>query len=183
MIRNARTGFRSLRRTPGFAVAAILTLALGIGLSTAVFTIANALLLRRLPVRDQDRIVLLWGETRDKRFRNFPLASKTPAPSSATAARSSAAPSSATRCLGASRPAMATEPPASSRRSPAALLRRPRRAPALGRTLTATDDQFGAEPVAVLSYSAWQRQFGVTRRSWDDASAYTRRPRPTRSSG
>src|SRR6185503_13817728 len=73
LIRNARTGFRSLRRTPGFALAAILTLALGIGLSTAVFTIANALLLRRLPVRDQDRIVLLWGETRDKRFRNFPL--------------------------------------------------------------------------------------------------------------
>ena len=73
LIRNARTGFRSLRRTPGFAIAAVLTLALGIGLSTAVFTIANALLLRRLPVREQDRIVLLWGETRDKRFRNFPL--------------------------------------------------------------------------------------------------------------
>src|SRR3954469_18106093 len=73
LIRHVRTGFRSLRGTPGFASAAILTLALGIGLSTAVFTIANALLLRRLPVRDQDRIVLLWGETRDKRFRNFPL--------------------------------------------------------------------------------------------------------------
>ena len=71
--RNIRVGGRSLRRTPGFAVTAILTLAIGIGLSTAVFTVAEALLIRRLPVVDQNRVVLLWGETRDGRFANFPL--------------------------------------------------------------------------------------------------------------
>jgi putative ABC transport system permease protein len=43
-------------------------LALGIGLSTAVFTVADALLLRRLPVHDQDRLVVLWGESRDRAF-------------------------------------------------------------------------------------------------------------------
>lgn len=46
-------GARSLRRNPGFAVTAILTLALGIGLSTAVFTVADALLLRRVPAVDR----------------------------------------------------------------------------------------------------------------------------------
>jgi hypothetical protein len=58
-----RLATRSLIRAPGFAVTAALTLALGIGLSTAVFTVANAILFRELPVRDQDRIVALWGET------------------------------------------------------------------------------------------------------------------------
>ena len=46
-----------------FAATAIATLALGIGLRTAVFTVAEALLLRDLPVRDQDRLVALWAET------------------------------------------------------------------------------------------------------------------------
>src|SRR5687767_1534564 len=64
-LQDIRTGFRSLRRTPGFALTAILTLALGIGLSTAVFTVADALLIRPLPVREQDRIVALWGAKRD----------------------------------------------------------------------------------------------------------------------
>src|SRR3989441_7979131 len=59
---------RSLRRTPGFALTAILTLALGIGLATAVFTVADALLLRRLPVRDQDRLVVLWSQAPDRGF-------------------------------------------------------------------------------------------------------------------
>lgn len=72
LTRNVRFGLRSLRRTPGFTLTAALTLALGIGLATAVFTVADALLIRRLPVRDQDRLVLLWGETPDGRFTNFP---------------------------------------------------------------------------------------------------------------
>jgi hypothetical protein len=70
---NIRLGLRSMRRSPGFAATAILTLALGIGLGTAVFSVAEALLLRRLPVRDQERIVVLWGEKRDGSFANYPL--------------------------------------------------------------------------------------------------------------
>src|SRR5437773_8947939 len=72
LLPNIRLGIRSLRRTPGFALTAIVTLALGIGLATAVFTVADALLLRRLPVRDQDRVVVLWGERRDQTF-TYPL--------------------------------------------------------------------------------------------------------------
>src|ERR1043166_1408530 len=56
-----RVVLRSLRRTPGFTATAVLTLALGIGLSVAVFTVAEALLLRRLPFREQGRLVVLWG--------------------------------------------------------------------------------------------------------------------------
>ena len=68
-----RLAVRSLARAPGFSITATLTLALGIGLSTAVFTIADAILIDRLPVRDQDRIVLLWGKTRDGRMPNVPM--------------------------------------------------------------------------------------------------------------
>src|SRR6266540_1872604 len=63
---------RSLARTPGFTLTAILTLALGIGPATAVFTVADALLLRRLPVHDQDRLVVLWGQALDRAF-TYPL--------------------------------------------------------------------------------------------------------------
>src|SRR2546430_12429377 len=68
-----RYALRNLARTPCFALTAILTLALGIGLSTAVFTVADALLLRKLPVRDQDKLVTLWGEKRDGSVKNWPL--------------------------------------------------------------------------------------------------------------
>src|SRR5216110_911249 len=68
-----RYDLRNLARTPCFALTAILTLALGIGLSTAVFTIADAMLLRRLPVRDQDRLVTLWGAKPDGTVPNWPL--------------------------------------------------------------------------------------------------------------
>src|SRR5688500_3929463 len=71
-----RVALRTLLRAPGFTMSATFTLAIGIGLSTAVFTVADALLLRRLPVGDQDRLVVLWGETQDGRFSNFPLALK-----------------------------------------------------------------------------------------------------------
>ncbi len=55
---DVRHALRTLRNAKGFAAVAILTLALGIGLATAVFTVADALLLRRLPVRDRPRLRL-----------------------------------------------------------------------------------------------------------------------------
>src|SRR5688572_2428441 len=162
--RNIRVGGRSLRRTPGFAVTAILTLAIGIGLSTAVFTVAEALLIRRLPVADQNRIVLLWGETRDGRFPNFPLGYE-----------------DVRRFIGASRSLQRaayfqfeqTWPTTFRDGDRISTLRQSLVSgnffavldarPALGRTLTAEDDLAGAAPVAVLSWAAWQRQFGGDR--------------------
>ena len=59
LLRDLRFGFRSMRQSPGFAVTAILTLALGMGANTAVFSVMNAVLLRSLPVADPQRLVYL----------------------------------------------------------------------------------------------------------------------------
>src|SRR5688572_16145733 len=56
-----RYAFRTIRTRPGFAAAVIATLALGIGASTAMFSIVDAALLRSLPFEDPNRIVVLWG--------------------------------------------------------------------------------------------------------------------------
>jgi predicted permease len=59
LTRDVRFGLRSLRQSPGFALTAILTLALGIGANTAVFSVMNAVLLKSLPVADPDHLVYL----------------------------------------------------------------------------------------------------------------------------
>src|SRR5713101_5838209 len=57
---NLRHGLRLAARNPGFTAVVVLTLALGIGANTAIFSLVNAVLLHPLPYKDPDRLALLW---------------------------------------------------------------------------------------------------------------------------
>jgi predicted permease len=77
--RAVRYGARQLRLSPAFTAAAVLSLALGIGLTTAVFTMLDQLVLRLLPLAEPERLVMIWssgpnlGDNRGTRASSFPL--------------------------------------------------------------------------------------------------------------
>jgi predicted permease len=154
---DARFALRRLRREPTFSAVAILTLALGIGANTAIFSVVNAVLLEPLPYPNAERLVLVWerntaaGKDRDPvappnfqdwrrgntvfdelaayRFRGFAL-THVEQPEQLQALSTTA---SIFRVLGV--------------------------APALGRAFT-DDEEHRRERVAVLSHAFWQRRFG-----------------------
>ena len=67
---------RTLRRSPAFAVAAASTIALGIGASTAIFCVTNAVLLRPLPYKDPERLVVMYMDLRNRNNLGMPLSNE-----------------------------------------------------------------------------------------------------------
>src|SRR5271155_865812 len=151
-------GVRMLRRNPGFAIVAILTLAIGIGANVAIFGIVNGVLLHPLPFPDSDRIVTLW-ETDANRNVQHGTASA-PELLDWRDMNHSFQDLSGWRALyftitGNGEPEQVWGSQASGN-----FFRMLRVSPVLGRDFTAEDELPGHEQVVILSYGLWQRHYG-----------------------
>jgi predicted permease len=157
LLKDIRYGVRGLWKRPGFTVVAVVTLALGIGANTAIFSVVNAVLLRPLQFRDPDRLVMIWE---DATFAGFPR--NTPAPANyfdwknqTNSFEDMAATHEETFNLtGDGDPERVAAYSVSANFFP--LLGVP---PALGRTFVADEDRPGANKVAVLSHALWQTRY------------------------
>jgi len=140
---------------PGFTTIAVLTLALGIGANTAIFSAVAALLVRPLPVADADRVV--FGVALREGFDPF----ATSLLEYAAYRRSTVLQSSGLALQGSFTITGHDEPERVHGASvTAGYFATIGTTPSAGRTITATDDEPGARPVALLAYGLWQRRFG-----------------------
>jgi putative ABC transport system permease protein len=73
-LRDVRFAWRGLRRSPGFTAVAVMTLALGIGANTAIFSVVRAMLIAPLPFRDSSQLVFVWADLTASGYPRAPLA-------------------------------------------------------------------------------------------------------------
>jgi hypothetical protein len=73
MIQDLKFALRQLLKSPGFSILAILTLALGIGVNSAIFSLMHDLFLRGLPFKEPDQIVRMYGEARERQLNQLPF--------------------------------------------------------------------------------------------------------------
>lgn len=157
LINDIRYGARGLRKRPGFTFIAVITLALGIGANTAIFSIISAVLLRSLPYVQSENLVVPWGDKDDMLHRSalsYPdyadwrtetqtLENITAYQQAGTLLR---------------QPGVDPEPIFGANVD-ANFFPLLRLQPELGSVFTREHDQVGAPPVIVISHSLWQRRF------------------------
>ena len=157
---DVRYGARVLAKHKAFTIVAVLTLALGIGANTAIFSVVNELLLRPLPYRDADRIVMLWEVTPEGRQQNTTSRANFMGWREQSQSFENIAAFSDQRAniTGGGEPEEVSMQIASS-----GLFSVLGVDAVVGRTFTKDDIQPGAARVAVLGYGFWQRRFGGDR--------------------
>ena len=161
LIKDIRYGVRGLLKRPGFTAIALITLALGIGANTAIFSVVNAVLLRPLPFRDPDQLVIVWE---DATFAGFPR--NTPAPANYVDWKTqnqsfvdmAASHETSFNLTGDGEPERVAAYSVNANFFPLFGVQ-----PLLGRSFSDEEDRPGANKVAVLSYSLWQSRYGGDR--------------------
>jgi putative ABC transport system permease protein len=156
-LQDLRFGLRMLAKSPGFTAVAVITLALGIGANTAIFSAINAVLLRPLPFHDPDRLVQLW-ET-EAAPGNYTLTGPDFLDWQAQN-RSLEGMSLYSRPQGFNASGAGEPEQAAVRSTQANFFSLLGVEPLLGRAFLKGEDQAGQNRVAVLSYGFWQRHFG-----------------------
>jgi len=160
LLQDTRYGLRQLRRSPGFTVTAVLTLALGIGANTAIFTLVNSVLLRPLPYRESDRLVAVFLHEKhigERRNATSPYDYHQWLQNRVFETMAAATPWSPV-LTGNDRPDVVE----GLRASPT-LFQMLRADAALGRTFRPEEGEPGNHRVVVLSHELWQRRFGSDR--------------------
>ncbi len=160
-MQDLRYALRMLVKTPGFSAVAIVTLALGIGANTAVFSLVSAVLLRSLPFPEANRLVLLWDDVSAQTNGRFSLTEPTPADYKDWKAQSRSFSGMAAMMQATYNLTGTAEPhKVEGIRTTANLFSVLGMQPLAGRLLTAADDQPDANAVVVLDARLWQSVFG-----------------------
>ena len=158
LLKDIRYGIRGLLKRPGFTAIALITLALGIGANTAIFSVVNAVLLRPLPFKDPDQLMVVWE---DATFAGFPR--NTPAPANyvdwktqnQSFADMAASAERSFNITGDGEPERVTAHAVTANFIPLFGVQ-----PLLGRGILPEEDRPGGNKVVVLSYSLWQSRYG-----------------------
>ena len=163
LLQDLRYGVRTLRKSPGFTAVAVLTLALGVGANTVIFTVVNAVMLRPLPYDQPDRLMMLFHS-----YSKLGIDLGTVSPHGYSIYHQNARSfSSMGAYTGRNAPQNLTgngEPErVKTLLATASLFQTLGVKPLLGRTYTEEEDQTGKPHVAVLSYGLWQRRFAGDR--------------------
>jgi putative ABC transport system permease protein len=152
LLQDLRYSLRNLVKSPGFTAIALITLALGIGANTAIFSVVNAVLLRALPYADPDRLVVIL---REGHSGNTPATFLDWKRDNHVFENMGAAEAWTPNLTGIDKPEEVVGLHVTSDVFPVLGV-----SPILGRTFTSDEDRLGHDHEVVLSYGFWQRRFG-----------------------